>query len=209
MYLFVDSTHLITLGILDSKLEWLDYKYINEKKISSSIHSHMDTMLKDNEISTNSLKGIIQISGPGSYTGMRVSEGITQIFNWQGFKRMGFYHFNVPAILGNSDYMWIANAFKKEFFCFRFFEGKAVKTLVKSSHLNDFIDANTTSETDFFCGHADHVDLMDNEKQITPTSKLIKESGKAVFKYIESEEINEELYYFRPLEQEFSKSIKI
>ena len=83
MYLFVDTTDKITFGLLDDQFQWKEYFYDPKMVISTKIHLLIHEVLKKYELTFSDLNSIIYCAGPGSYTGMRVSEGISQILQWQ------------------------------------------------------------------------------------------------------------------------------
>ena len=86
MKLFLDTTFGITVGLLDDQNEWLDYSFVDGQKGSAVIHKIILDLLEKNNLSIKNVKALFQIAGPGSYTGMRVSDGISQIFDWQKFR---------------------------------------------------------------------------------------------------------------------------
>ena len=106
MKLFIDTTFGITAGLVDANLEWKQYKYIEGQKGSAVIHSLIDDLLSLEGIEARDIEALIQVSGPGSYTGMRVAQGIADIFEWQKFPVFSFYHFEVPKLLGESKGIW-------------------------------------------------------------------------------------------------------
>jgi tRNA threonylcarbamoyladenosine biosynthesis protein TsaB len=73
MDLFIDTTYGITVGLLDSGYDWIDYQFIEGKKGSALIHKVIYDLVSKNNSSIKNIGQIFQVSGPGSYTGMRVS----------------------------------------------------------------------------------------------------------------------------------------
>lgn len=179
MYLFIDTCHNVTVGVLSSDHNWNSYEYLESKKSSVVLHELVDKHLKENNIDVSGLSGLIYLSGPGSYTGMRVSEGFAQILEWQNVKMNSFYHQDIAHMLDSSDWVWSAEAFKGEFFVYK---DSSSKLLSKSEY--------------------DELKVKDNFSFVD-TQKLIKEEPKLVFKYVLENNLRKDLYYYRPLEEEF------
>ena len=87
MYLFIDTTKDVTVGLVDNNFEWLEYEYFKDAKGSALIHKCIYEQLEKQNKTIDDLVGVLQVAGPGSYTGMRVSEGVSQIFDWQKLKQ--------------------------------------------------------------------------------------------------------------------------
>jgi len=194
MELFIDTTFGITVGILDKSYKWLDYKFIEGKKGSAVIHRLIYDLLENNKLKTKDITRLLQVSGPGSYTGMRVSEGIANIFNWQGFEVNSFYHFDVPKLLGVKEGCWITDAFKGESFCFSWNGEDEKSELMKS---NDIL---IPSDIPMFT-------LKNKEDtNFIETQSLIKEKSEELFKRVVELNMKKDLYYFRTIEMEFTKA---
>lgn len=194
--LFIDTTFGITVGLLDESHCWKAYNYIDSSKSSSIIHKIINDLLSDLGVDESSLKRLVQVSGPGSYTGMRVSDGISQIFEWQNIETYAIHHFQVPKILGINEGMWLAKAFKGEIFCHQWSKDQEKNFLILESQLNEITDM----QSELFVGHT-----SDFTFDTTQTSILIKENSEKIFKYIFENQLKEPLYYFRSIEDEFSK----
>src|SRR5690606_16531480 len=108
--LYFDTTNQIQLGLLNEEMNWVAFEVHPERKASQAIHGLIDELLKKNHKKFNDLKNIFKLSGPGSYTGMRVGEGIAQVLEWQGHEVLGFYHYDIARTL-YSQGLWFAKAF--------------------------------------------------------------------------------------------------
>ncbi len=194
MRLFLDTTFGVSVGLLNSSFEWVEYKFLENKKSSSVIHSLILEILMKNNLEVKDVKSLFYVAGPGSYTGMRVSQGIVDIFDWQNFEVFSFYHFDVPRLLGMKKGIWIGDAFKGEVFVHRWEDGKEEQKLYKK---NDF---ELPVDIPLF--------LLQNpdEKDCKETQKLIKDNAKDLFKIIEKEKMKKELFYYRTIDMEFSRS---
>ena len=179
--IFVDTTNLLTIGILDDNQNWLSFKTIETSKTSSVLHKVIEDQLLESSTKKTDINGFIYMAGPGSYTGMRVAEGIANIFEWQGLKIYNLYHFDVPRLLGEEKYCWKANAYKNETFLYEYEMGKESKSLVASSS---------------------KLDAYEYENTIS----MIEKSPSIIFGKVIDNEIKKELFYYRNIEEEFQKA---
>jgi tRNA threonylcarbamoyladenosine biosynthesis protein TsaB len=193
MYLFIDSTVNITLGILDEEFNWLEYNYIESKKSSALLHAEIERALINHNLKVNDIKGLIYMSGPGSYTGMRVSEGMAQIFKWRNFPVYSFYHFDIPNILKIEEGYFVSKAFKGELFVCN------TKTLDKQL-------VPTASIDSVICKKIIYTNEIDSKILNTvSTSKIIERNPNEIFSNIVANKINNQIYYYRALEDEFKR----
>ena len=188
MYAFIDTTSKIIYGLLDAEFKWIDYCVLDSNKSSAKLHYLIHDTNEKNKISLKQITRIFYCAGPGSYTGMRISEGLVNIFAWQDFEYNSFYQFDIPKICGVKQGMWYSKAFKGEFFTYEWSEGSVgTRSLIKEDELDSkLVEPNlfTTVET---------VELIKNQSEII-FSKILKDNSK------------KELYYYRPLEEEFSQA---
>jgi len=199
MKLFIDSTFGITVGLLDNDLNWLDYNFVEGQRGSAIIHKLIHEVLEKNELSLEKIEYLIQVAGPGSYTGMRVSEGIKQVFDWQDIKTLSFYHYQVPRLIGVKTGVWFCDAFKGETFLFSWYNDLEDKKLIQNSMALDTL--KTLNKKFYQLGELNKLNL-----EAESTQRLIKENPSLIFKYIIENKINKDLYYFRSLDQEFTKA---
>lgn len=197
MFLFIDTTQDITLGLLDKDCSWKSYQFFENVKGSAVIHKYIYDVLKEHDVALRSIEGIIQIAGPGSYTGMRVSDGLSQIFDWEGFKTYSFYHYDVPRFLDKDKGIWISNAFKGEYFVFEWDEKNTKSSLVKAQEMEAVLKSTPEIYSSFLVKGID----MD----IKFTSKLIYKNSSKLFSKIVAEEMKSPLYYYRTVEEEYKR----
>jgi tRNA threonylcarbamoyladenosine biosynthesis protein TsaB len=119
MILFVDSSSFIQVGLLNKEFNWEHYELIKNKKGSHIIHSAIHEALSLKNLKTRDLEGIILANGPGSYTGIRVAEGLCQVLELEGLKVASFYHFEAPMMCGVEKYHYVSQAFKGEVFLYQ------------------------------------------------------------------------------------------
>ncbi len=197
MHLYLDTTFGVTVGLLDEDFKWLYYTFSDEKKSSTIIHSQINQALSGASLEISKLSSVICVAGPGSYTGMRVSKGITDVLEWQGIEVYSFYQYDVPLLVDRSEGIWFSNAFKGEYFLHEFKGDKASQKLVEKSKALEKIN---DSDIPIFC-------LRNEEgENFISTQSLIHENSEMLFKKVVDRKMKRELFYYRGLDQEFSKA---
>lgn len=195
--LFFDTSAQLKVGLLDENYNWIDFKKIETKKISQVIHYEIFSMLEKRNLSVKDIDKVFTISGPGSYTGMRISNGISDVFNFSGIETYSFYSYEVPSLSLIDDYFWITKAFKGEVFIYRNKHGDIKKELIEINkvQLDELKQENVYSDGSFAF----------NGVHLKDVSSLILENSKLIFQSVESNKLKRESYYFRDLDKEFSK----
>lgn len=191
-YLFLDSTNGLTIGILNSKFEWIHYEDSEEKRPSEIIHVKINQLFDEFNLDLKQTTLVIA-AGPGSYTGMRLGEGIAHILTLCHIKVLSFYHFEVPQMIGAISGKFVTNAFKGQYFVYEWSGEKVSELLINAN------DMSFLSEV--------YSNLNDqNFKTLISTKKLIKENSKKIFKNVVDRDQYKASFYFRSLDDEF-KSI--
>lgn len=193
MYLYVDSTTNLTIGLINTDFSLVDYKYIEAKKSSLIIQSETFNILQARDLKLLEISGIIYCAGPGSYTGMRVSQGLVDICESAGIKVYSFYHFEVPRLLGIKSGGFWADAFKKEYFWTSWVDEDQTIELISS----DQLEKKKENTQKVFCAH------QKEARDELQTHKLIESNAKDFFKTVIESNHRVPLYYYRPLEKEF------
>lgn len=192
--LYVDSTSGLVVGLLDSSLNWLEYKDTAEKKPSEVIHVEIYNLVKKYQLNFQDINFIFS-SGPGSYTGMRLGEGIAQVLDWDLLKVFSFFHFDVPRFAGVSRGFWVTNAFKGQVFIYKW---DVDKNLFEKSLINN----NDFSIIDSKLGYT--LDSSGNIfESLKSTKDLIKNESQKIFSIVLQNKLREPPFYFRTLEEEF------
>lgn len=194
MYLFIDTTEKITLGLIDKNFAWLEFVTEDIKSISSQIHKYIFDLLERNKTNINSIQGLIYCAGPGSYTGMRVSDGLSSILGWQGLAVYTYYQFEIPHLCGVEDGQWISKAFKQEIFVYEWSADQSSKKLVNEEKFEISEKESTYCKT----GNMGELELKSSDK-------LLEQYPERIFETVISRKKCEELFYYRSLEAEFSK----
>lgn len=190
--LFVDSTLKLVVGLLDSNYSWLEYLNFDEKKPSEIIHFEIFNLIKKYDLSLTNIQCFV-MGGPGSYTGMRLTEGLAQIFELNHMQVYSFYHFQVPVLCGIPKGFWASNAFKGQVFIYSWDGEHREKKLLDK---NLFVVEN---EKQGFT--LDTTDLL--FQNLVSTQKLIKEKSPEIFAQVSVKKLREPPYYFRSLDEEF------
>jgi tRNA threonylcarbamoyladenosine biosynthesis protein TsaB len=191
-YLFIDSTLGLNVGLLNSQFNWVEYLSFDSKKPSEIIHSEIFNLLNRHQLNLKSLE-CFATSGPGSYTGMRLSEGLVQVLSLSGIKIYSFYHFEVPKFSGIKEGFWATNAFKGQIFVYEWNSSSEEKHLfnkdsfeIQNNKLGFTLD---NSESDF--------------SSLASSRKIIRDNPSQIFSHVYSKKMRVPPYYFRTLDEEF------
>ncbi len=199
-YLYMDTSDHLVVGLLNESFDWVDFLELEGAKNSGRIHAAVYDMLKKAGLEARNIKAIFQNAGPGSYTGMRVSEGISQIFEWQGIPVYSFFHFEVPSFLEIESGKWLAKAFKGEFFIFTWNKGNEERVLIDLAASKEAI-----KEQKVYCHFRKSLekDFAEELSTFVETGELIKTQGAKIFSLVLSKARRLSPYYFRTIDQEF------
>ena len=200
--LFIDTSHLLTIGIFDEKFNWLCYVQEDEMKSSGIIHYKINSLLDKNKKSTKDISRIIIANGPGSYTGVRVGEGIGQVFDWQGVETLSFHHYQIPSLIGIESGNFICPAFKGEYFHYKWNSTNSESILISYEDVIEICEVENEI-------YSNQIFLEDQfNSSIKNTMLLIKNNISELFPKIISLKLRDEPFYFRKLNEEFSKAKK-
>lgn len=190
-YLFVDTSEYIQLGVLDSSLQFEKYQFIEDNRCADKIHTFMKSILDDCNMKIANISGVFCTSGPGSYTGIRVAEGITNTLKWQGKKVYSLYTFEIPKMAGIGSGRWLSYAYKGELLMYRWSRDNTEKLLIKAEEYEH-------SAKDYSA----YGMLMDNN---TMSSRdILINNSRDIFSAVKSRNQHLAPYYYRPVEQEFN-----
>jgi tRNA threonylcarbamoyladenosine biosynthesis protein TsaB len=199
MYLYIDTTYQVNIGLLSGDYHFLDFLNIKSNKASQIIHTNIHEMLEKHSIKLKDIKRLFLISGPGSYTGMRVGMGIANILEDEGIEVFSIRHFEIPRLLGHEKGVWVGKAFKGEFFLYQWSGEDISKKLVKEAYVN------LVGEQVF--GHVpEDIEPFVASDKLILTSDIIKEKSEQLFDLMFEKKIKEGVYYYREEDQEFKRS---
>ncbi len=190
--LFLDTSYGITLGLLDREYRWLEFEVLEGQKSSEIIHDKINIFLEKHQVDIQSID-IFVLSGPGSYTGLRVSQGIAQIFELNGAKVYSFDIFKVGIILSEhieAGMKWIFPAFKSELY---------IRDVTQDE--GELVDESAELLDKYITHGSNKFDALSklNSRQ------LIKDYAPRVFSEVKNRSLRDEIFYFRTLDKEFSK----
>lgn len=208
--IYLDSSFGIGLGLLDNSYNMMAYQFINEPKQSSVIHKIIYELLEKHSLKAAHIDNVIATAGPGSYTGMRLASGISEIFSWLNTKTNSFYHFEVPYKLGATKYIWLAKAFKGEVFIYQR-DGDIAKNLrVSESDIFRVVEEFSAKGYKTYCFGREALAVSELDSiSIVNTKELLEANlSKICQSVVESNEAKE-IYYFRSIEEEFKPSVKV
>lgn len=200
MYLFLDSSSYIQVGILDKELSWIHHEIVPNRKGSQILHSVIYSCLKENDLKISDIKTIFLGNGPGSYTGIRVAEGICQVLEVGGAEVFSFYHFEVPAFCGIQDYDFFSEAFKGEVFFYKRRGENSDISLIKEE---SFTDRDDSIENQFSL----QGEIL--EESLDSVYDLFKSNSSKIFSQVLERRERKPPYYYRSVESEFKPSFKI
>lgn len=196
MYIFLDTTTDFTLGLLDKEFNWLSFEKVTTKRTSEILHEKIFTLLNDFSLKIDQIEAYFSVSGPGSYTGMRVSEGLNQILELEGKKIISFPSYFLAEFVTSSWDLWVYPAFKNEVYT------RDSNGSVALVNLDIFKSEIGQKNLLTFGGHFSELE------NITNTEFVLKNSSREVFSRLLTDAPRSAPFYFRPQEVEFQKSIK-
>lgn len=202
--LFIDTSHHLNLGLLDENYEWIEYFQKYETKNSALLHSKIFEMCSSADILVKDINRIFLNLGPGSYTGIRMAEGIGQIFNIAAIRSFSFYHYDIPLVLNVQKGIWLSKAFKGEYFVFKWDGKNKESSLKKEDTIKKLLSDSLEDDFQIFANCVESIGILDCP--IVETSRLTKDFSAKIFSNFEKIGIAREPYYFRSLEEEFSVS---
>ena len=203
-HLFVDSTYDLTLGLLNVDFSWAKFATFANQKASEILQLETLHMCSEAGIEVNELKSVICVSGPGFYTGLRLSEGFVDVLKFSGIKGYSLYSYEVLPFLGIKEANWVTKAYRGEYFIHAHRDNVSENILIPSKELKDFV-----ADKSHFYIHSDKA-IDDLGRECMPgavaTIDLI-EKHPEIFKTIIENNFQRESYYFRAPEDEFRTSV--
>lgn len=187
------------MGILDDEFKWLSFERTIGQKASVIIQAHSHKLLEKHQIEVRDLKGIITVNGPGFYTGLRLAEGVSDVFQFFGVKQLSLYTYDIPLWSGINQGTWFTKAYRGEYFIYEWKDQDSSHKLVSTNELPELL----TDETYFI--HSElSLDQLSSSliKKSVMTIELLQRFPDKIFpKVLVSEK--KEPFYFRAPEDEF------
>lgn len=197
--LFIDTSYNQILGLLSNELTWIDSKIYEGQKLTGVIHHDLDLLLKKNQKFFSEIRCVYFCAGPGFYTGLRVAYGIADILRIHDIPVKSFYNYLIPELCGVKDYVWLTKAYRGEVFIYD--SRNSMINLVNEKNFH-----NSFGDLAFYAHSKTSIDdtIRANFPTIQYSENLIIQSPQAIFSQVNNEE---ELYYFRPLDEEYKPSL--
>lgn len=193
-YFYLDTSGSVNLGLLDESLSWIDFKGLNNKKASQILHGEIYSLLKTHQLEIDDIDSFIVCTGPGSYTGVRLSQGFIQTLCWQKKNVSNFYLFEVPYFCGVQHGYFLCEAYKGEVFVYEWNHEQSSKKLIQQKELK---------EIDFTLEHIYHPQGEIQGHEVFDIESLIRTKPKMIFENILKRQKVYEPFYFRPIDKEF------
>ena len=191
MWLYLDTTSNLTLGLFDRSEKWWVEEF-KTQKTSLILQEKIWSLLDKHTIKLSQIESIVYMAGPGSYTGMRIGKGFIDICEWQGIDTYSLYHFHVPQMLGQGHGLFVENAFKNEWFIYDY-----------STQKSELISREQLEQKVLGIENLFSIEGKINGAPSLATKKLVHENGVELMKKVVGEKRSEDLLYYRPMNQEF------
>ena len=200
-YLFIDSTYDLTLGVLEDELKWLSFEKVSGQKVSVVLQSKVHELLKKHEIKAQELTGIIIVNGPGFYTGLRLSEGLSDVFQFFNVPSFAFYTYEIPAWCGIKSGTWFTKAYRGEYFLYHWDENGTRTELLSLKELPEVLPKHKQV---YIHSESSLDDLSRGLiAEAISTNELLKNNPKDIFQSVIDGKLKREAFYFRAPEDEF------
>lgn len=197
MHLYLDTSHFLSIGLLNKDFTWLEFEHHEKLQHSADIHAQIFEILNKHNIEALQLESIFLCNGPGSYTGIRLGEGIGQLFELSHIPVYSFHQYEIPKILGVTAGQWVCHAFKKEVFNYFWDDQKISNELIAATEWTKVSSAIYTHQPS---------GPWESYNPVL-TTQLLKDNPAPIFGHLKNNNIRRESYYFRPLDKEFKRSV--
>jgi len=197
--LYLDTAEGLKIGLLNEELSWIELLDLETRRTSDVVHGHIVNLLEKHNLTIQEIESIFLMAGPGSYTGMRVAEGIAQVLEMEGKKIYSYHSFKIPSFLGLNNYKWCFPAFKGEIHV-RNEDGSS--SLMLKDSFQEYLKENSEFQ------YITHGNIEVSEFCQLDTAASLKENPQLILKKVKDLELRDRPFYFRPADVEFKKSTK-
>jgi tRNA threonylcarbamoyladenosine biosynthesis protein TsaB len=203
--LFVDTTYDITLGLLDASPNWLALNKFEGQKVSSVLQKETFRLCQEHQSTPDQLQVLYTVAGPGFYTGLRLAEGLADVFSFFGIAHYSFYSYEIPLMCGYQTGVWVTKAYRGEYFFHHWKNDQSRNVLIAASDLPGY---DLTEENVFI--HSDTaLDDALRSRLMSPisTHDLLRQHPQTIFSQVLGHKTKQESFYFRAPEDEFRVSL--
>lgn len=207
--LFIDTSYDVFIGLLNSQGSWEGKTVLKGFKASQILQKEIYSLLQNKNLDVSAIGGVITSAGPGFYTGMRVSEGVADVFKLKGLPHLSYYNFMIPKWYGNTKGLWMTKAYRGEYFFYLWDGEKEEKFLLQENELASHFEAWDKLVVPYFIHQDSAIDeklkkFVTNYQQ---TVELIERNPESLYQAVVSANLTEASYYFRAPEDEFRPSL--
>ncbi len=161
--------------------------FFTDEKPSKFLFKKISDFLENNNLEMDLVDSFYFCKGPGSYTGLRISDSLQKYLELQNLKVKTYFNYQILNVL-DENYVFVSNAFKDEFFLAKKSD-KISYQKVKKDLLSDYISSEKIVSFDSF--DRNYFNLF-NDK---------------IFKFINfiDNEMSDakKIFYYRTLEEEY------
>jgi tRNA threonylcarbamoyladenosine biosynthesis protein TsaB len=210
--LFLDTSSTLSIGIWKNS-RWVKFLNCmeNQKSINKDFHVYINQILDELNVEIQNCESVVYIAGPGSYTGLRMSESFSQTLSYLNIKTVSLYHFHIPQLLGVQKGLFIAKAFKGEVFLYEWDLDKKLENqselsqLIKSADVENYLLEKKLSNNNYFnfwCNQSWDQEFKEKYDWKSTIDYFVK-NFESILERILLNPINYPTFYFRPQEVEF------
>jgi tRNA threonylcarbamoyladenosine biosynthesis protein TsaB len=190
--LYLDACDGLKVGLLNEELEWIEFLDFPIKKASNTLFVETEKLLSNNKINLEDIASLFLCLGPGSYTGIRLLQGMKDLYTEHGIKVRSFYNFEIPLFCGIDSGCYITSAYKQEIYEYKWENEQHTQQLIEAER---FVTENTGQ----LYGMQDRF----NEIALCNVYTMLRNNPKKVLEKVLEKELSREAFYFRPLDKEF------
>jgi len=194
---YVDTSASVNILLLDTNYNCIDHVIETNRRTGSSLQSLLLNLLGSNKLDVSLIADWFFCAGPGSYTGVRISEGFSQVLELEGKNVYSFFSYQIPQFLGVGSGRWIAKAFRGEFFVYSWNGSSNETSLINEDGLLEI-------EAKPFYFHVESPKPSLDVSNLTDTNKLIRNNTSVLFKIIKERKVRVQPMYYRAPELEFN-----
>lgn len=180
-------------------MNWLSFEKFAGQKASAIIQGKIHELLVKHDIEPQGLSGVINVNGPGFYTGLRLAEGFSDVLSFFGIKQYSFYSYEIPYWCGVKSGVWFTKAYRGEYFFYHWDQDVSHHELVDSKKLEAHLLAQK-----YYIHSPSSLDTLSSGlvKSSVSTVDLLYQNPQKVFSYV-LKGLKREAFYFRAPEDEF------
>jgi|GEM_PF-5234675 len=209
--LFLDTTSSNCLiGLLNNEYRWQSLVR-SSGHISKQFHFLLQSLLSKFSLEIKDFSEIYAIVGPGSYTGIRLTETFLNVASLEHKNIFTFHSYRLPflapAIVKKNPF-YFCYAFKSQYFvCWQKSPNLLEQEFLSLEELKArFLSQSQNEERQFFYEKLPENQILNSLKnfQVFSVEKFLLENSSLLFPLIKHHQLKDESFYFRPAEQEFS-----